>query len=1065
MKKIFFFIAPLLILIPISLRIFSTDSEVASLAPSATQDGDIETEIKAQVESAITQAIDSTISAQKESSLALLIYDTAIYNIQVSSDQQWATAWLVPVDRESGRVVPTEPGLTVVKWENGEWQAVLPSDPLWSQAVAITPNELLSVDEKTTWLEREHTAREETSELGPYGGYLLPWEGGKSLYLTQSTGHDQYTPNGSAHYAFDFATTYPSSLFNLHAAKAGTVKQAVWHYTNGNESFGNYIVLEDTSTIPTTYQLYLHLAKESIPAELRVIGTPVAQGQFIGVADDTGISTGNHLHFHVHTEPASYWGRSVDITFNDVSINGGRPRIPSDLHYCWETDECSQTQYNYTSENFGYLDKEAPTGGIFEPSHGITLESNSLYLEGWALDSDSGLSRAQFVAKYNGAWNNIGEIFTTNIFSMDWDLCSDQVPDGPVAVALEIKDNSYNRGENLPGLIHFTKNYTCPEPAPLCEPNEDEIGLYAEPNFSGECVRLSEGEYTAESDFGNLGVDNAASIKVGANVQATLYIGNDLTGRGETFFENNSNLSDNRIGANTASSIMIRPLNTLPSAPNHIWPENNAQYDEDGSLSLVWEDSGGAAEFQVRILVDGMPVYGSTWQRETTWHLNNLDAGIYTWQVIARNNSGQSGWSEERTLEIQNNSGDPSTPLPTPYSDTMEDLPSTWTHSNYWDLTGDENHSPGGTISWMYDVNSGIGYDSGTPNSGYLTSPPIEIPVYGNYFLRFWYKYETESKGLLWDQRLIQVSADGGPFITIAQLSDDVSNIWLESPAIPLSVYSGSTIQVRFYFATLDKNFNDYQGWYIDDFSITPDAPPDCGDTNDDFQNATPISYGEVVNGLICPSGDIDYYQFEGTAGEQVGIAVDTSIIGSSLDPYLYLLDSDGSSVIIENDDQIPFQRRDSFVSFRLPHDGTYFIKIRAWDHPAVGGFEYPYNLRLVHDESDPAAAFAQPLDEQYILPGVLDLIVSADDTISGIKHIEFFRHSEDWVNSDWEKIGEDWDGTDGWRIPYTIPESPVPPGIAFYAVIHDWAGNWLGTGVWNLKPYQEFFPLVNAGP
>ena len=58
------------------------------------------------------------------------------------------------------------------------------------------------------------------------------------------------------------------------------------------------------------------------------------RGQFIGIADDTGVSSGNHLHFMVHTNPSSYWGTSVDITFEDVAINGGRPRIQSDLPYC-----------------------------------------------------------------------------------------------------------------------------------------------------------------------------------------------------------------------------------------------------------------------------------------------------------------------------------------------------------------------------------------------------------------------------------------------------------------------------------------------------------------------------------------------------------------------------------------------------------------------------------------------------------------------------------------------------------------------------------------------------------
>ncbi|NJN44468.1 MAG: M23 family metallopeptidase, partial [Anaerolineae bacterium] len=113
------------------------------------------------------------------------------------------------------------------------------------------------------------------------------------------------------------------------ASKGGTVHLAVWDYPNGFDdgscAHSNYIILKDTTTTPTTYQLYLHLAFDSIPEDLRTIGAPVVQGQYIGNADDTGCSTGHHLHFHVHTNSFSYWGTALDITFDDVSINGGRP--------------------------------------------------------------------------------------------------------------------------------------------------------------------------------------------------------------------------------------------------------------------------------------------------------------------------------------------------------------------------------------------------------------------------------------------------------------------------------------------------------------------------------------------------------------------------------------------------------------------------------------------------------------------------------------------------------------------------------------------------------------------
>ncbi len=255
--------------------------------------------------------------------------------------------------------------------------------------------------------------------------------------------HDAYTPSKAAHYAFDFARGgYPSAMFNVHAAKGGRVYKAAWSYANGNPMYTNLLVLEDTTTEPTTYQLYMHLAQDSIPIEFREKGAYVGQGQFIGVADDTGVSSGNHLHFHVHTNPASYWGHSVDITFEDVLINGGRPRNKGDLKYCLNDavyqDVCDETSYTYTSRNFPNPDYILPTGDITSPAYGATITSDTVEIKGWATDEGTGIKSVQIIAKHSGEWQPISEVMTTTQFTKVWDLCKDQVPDGPVSLALEI---------------------------------------------------------------------------------------------------------------------------------------------------------------------------------------------------------------------------------------------------------------------------------------------------------------------------------------------------------------------------------------------------------------------------------------------------------------------------------------------------------------------------------------------------------------------------------------------------------------------------------------------------
>jgi hypothetical protein len=183
--------------------------------------------------------------------------------------------------------------------------------------------------------------------------------------------------------------------------------------------------------------------------------------------------------------------------------------------------------------------------------------------------------------------------------------------------------------------------------------------------------------------------------------------------------------------------------------------------------------------------------------------------------------------------------------LTAPYSDDMENGTGSWIGSN-WDQTLEGNHTPGGSISWKYEVDgASIGYDNGLPNRGDLTSPSITIPSTGYYF-RFWYLYETESAGIHWDQRWVQISVDNGNYTNLYQLSDDEPNIWLQSPAIDLSAYAGRTIHLRFHLETLDAAFNTKKGWFIDDFSVSSTPPPACtpsGEPDNSPSQARTVAY------------------------------------------------------------------------------------------------------------------------------------------------------------------------------------------------------------------------------
>ncbi len=1049
--------AILLILVGVKLLDILTLEETILPTVSLHKATDLE-----EIESAILETIDS----QKQEAIVYLIHETEIDNIQISKDGNWAIAWLTPIDPQTGEPVPAEPGLAILKHEDAGWKVILPHNPEWMPVLLEVPEDLLPAELRAHWVDTGVYQIEATAGLGPYGGYYLPWAGGETLYLTQSVKHDAYTPSGTAHYAFDFARGgYPSAMFNVHAAKGGTVYKAAWSYSNGNPNYSNLLVLEDTTTVPTTYQLYMHLAKDSIPPEFRIKGRYVGQGQFIGVADDTGVSTGNHLHFHVHTNPTSYWGRSVDITFEDVLINSGRPRYGGDLRYCKNDsvfqDVCEETSYSYTSRNYPDPDYIPPTGDITSPLNASIIATDTVKLEGWASDEGSGIRGVQFIANYSDEWLPISEVFTTTNFTFNWNLCSDKIPDGPVGIALDIEDNFLNKAPGLPGLKHIFKEFDCPPITADCLPSDSEIALFSGPDFTGSCVVLGVGDYTQSNNFEEVGQNNAESIMVGDNVMPTLFMGSDLTGRGETFTSGDSNLSDNRVGANTLSSVKVQSRAALPRIPVLISPNYSAVYNSDDTFSFSWENPGGGTQFQARINVNSNENITSPWLSSPNWEVNSLPPGSYTWQARSMNDNATSGWSTFRYFYIQPTDfvGAAET---APFRDDMESSNQNWANSKNWELTQTENHTIGGSTSYRYDVGEVTGYDNGSPNSGYLTSPKIQIPADSEYFLRFWYRYETESNFQHWDQRRVQVSVDGAPFENIHQLLDDLTDQWHQSPAIPLSDYSGKTVRIRFFFTTLDKEFNAFKGWYIDDVSITDTPPSDCADAGNTPLFAEQIEYGDTLNGSICPGGDLDYYSFYGNRGDKIGAVIDTASLGSPLVTYLQLLDSDGASILAVSSEQTGSEIWSSFLSYTLTRDGDYYLKVRSTNHPSDGAENYKYSLKLVNDNEKPAVSFTNPQDGQEISAGPLTLQVDASDKISAISYVDFY-----WLppgkDSNWALIGQDRDGTDGWSQIIEIPDSPDLSDIVFYTRAFDWAGNgssaiFPGTAVKLL-----YFPIVGA--
>jgi murein DD-endopeptidase MepM/ murein hydrolase activator NlpD len=1000
-------------------------------------------------------AVDSAVNALKQTDPGFLLYQPRVTSVETSADGAKALIWLESLDPETGEVMAREPELAVAdinpdgaKGTPAEWKITLPYDAGYNDSLLSITGALLNED----GVQRYQKQISEPKVTAKFGGYYLPWAAGLSKKLTWSISHTSCA-NNACYYAFDFAD---GTMFPLLAAKGGKVFAANWTCNNGSTDCTNYLILQDDSTTPTTYQIYYHLANSSIPAALRVKGAQVSRGQFIGNVDDTGASTAHHLHFMVHASTYGYWGQSVDITFRDVSINydpvtqGGRPRLPSEA-----TQYGGQGQYSYISGN---IPANAPTGSLSQPQDGAVFTSNTLVIAGTAQD-DNKIAKIQPLAYYSDAWHEIGQAASASPFSISIDMCaaSAQLPDGPIGIAVAIYDVDGNQSYNLTGFRGITKSYSCGQTVvpPPCTVTEGQVGFFSQPNYAGVCKVYNAVDIATRGSMGGFSGYDAASVLVGSNAQLTIWGKDSYTGRAETFTSSDPNLRDNLINQGVFSSFKVRAKSNAPTAPSLVYPASGAAFTTNDSLILSWVNRGWADEFRVVLSgINGFVTRTTDWMPDQAWNPGNLPAGSYTWQVTARNTAnGLSSAAVSGTFTITTAASPAAAAFTAPWTDTVESGQNGWIATGLWKQTTAKASSP--THSWNYGETVSSVNQYATGARGTLTSAGIVITD-GGYYLKFNYRYKTESSQRFFDQRWVQISKDGGPFENLYQLTDDPSGYWLSSPAISLQNYAGSTVRLRFFFDTVDTHLNTGDGWFVDNISVDTSGP--ATGCNEPVNNATPaqataLTIGGSAAGDICAAGDVDYFKVTVTAGQTLTFDVDAKTVGSALDPYLFLLDPTGKTTLAESDDEVAFKVKDSLLYYTFPQAGTYLLKLKAWDHPMVGGSEYFYILRVYTDTTAPTATMIYPTSGTLLPNAPVAIRVSPADEEggSGISHINFFWHDHIWASGKWEAIGEDWDGSDGWSVSFDPTAEAAGTKGAIFAQVFDGSGNRGSAVSWNI--------------
>ncbi len=1049
------------------------------------------------VDEAVKEAFQAAVLQDPTPVLGYLIYQVQVDRIDYSKDGSTALVWVKMVDRQTGQTVATEPGLVIENLRPNRsatsaesWQVTLQGASQYAQEVNALPTDLLDDAIRSVYAPIVGTAVQPVGTR-TYTGYKLPWAAGQKKLITNAIGHI-YTVSGgwtscptTCRYAFDFAD---GSMFPILAAKGGTVKAYSVTCPDNNHGCVNYMVLEDRSTNPITYQIYYHLKAESIPARFRTLGVQVNQGDYIANADNTGPSTGSHLHFHVYetANAANWsWGLSADIVFDEVTTNGGRPRTCAEAHELPQYGSQCMANDQYISSN---VPTNLPSGTVTLPAqHDFVTSSTALV--GGAGASSEGITRAQVLARWNGGnWAEIDSIAanTNGVFAKDVDVCAANIPDGPFDLKVQVYDRVGGQATAAPGAIHLIKNFACgnvsPPPRIACIPNSDQVSLYTESDYRGSCkvfdVRTT--PYSA-ADLGSVRENAAVSVQVGANVRAVLAdLNEDLTrtipqGRFETLETNDANLSDNRIGAKKVSGLIVESR-TLPPDEPFLTPPG-LRWDGSGvtsrdSIVLAWNGGLGATRFDVNLSGTGVNLSWTGNPRANAIPVGMLTAGDYTWGVTAYNSAGHNNTSG--SFHVTQSALPSASAHAFPYNDDMESGIGDWVATGLWRQDSVAVGGRPATHVWVYNQPLSSSYADATFRAGDLTSPPIAIPTDQPAYLTFQYFQDLADTTSDWDQRRVQVIDSAGKIADLYQFSNDQEMpqaFWQSAPPLNLAAYAGQTVRLRFHFDTIDSFYNNGTGWMIDNVHVgTEGNATGCADSgNASIASARAIGLGyTLTNAMICPQGDQDYYKFTGQAGQTIQISTQAQALGSALDTQVYLLDSDGQSVIAWNDDQVLGQNHDSLLTYSLQRTGLYYIKVKAWDYPGVGGSNdfYTFTLNQVQSQAPRAANLLFPTDPKKI-PGVpFEVTVQAEDFNGGpVAKVDFYWHNGDWTNGDWVKVGTDSNGADGWSFILYPPIYGDVPGAALYVQAQSISGAVRGVALWDLAvdpttPTSQLQPL-----
>ena len=180
-------------------------------------------------------------------------------------------------------------------------------------------------------------------------------------------------------------------------------------------------------------------------------------------------------------------------------------------------------------------------------------------------------------------------------------------------------------------------------------------------------------------------------------------------------------------------------------------------------------------------------------------------------------------------------------------------------------VTTDKAHT--GTSALYYGNPASLTYDTGdAPNHGSASGPVMVLPPGVKVTLTYWLFMQVETL-LAVDQLTVRVLLVKNGVVAKTPIvwtkgKQPVYGGWMPV-YVDLSAFSGEMIRLSFEFNTVDANFNDYEGIYLDDITVTTDCAPHTCTQASDCEDGLSITHDKCAGGYCVYDLDPGYCEWD----------------------------------------------------------------------------------------------------------------------------------------------------------------------------------------------------------